>query len=85
MVIFFLATLAGSCPLDVPLPSSLKIEAAYARNDRSGHLGSLEADSGCYTNSDSSVTGILPNNSFSAALSSPDSRKGKISIFSMKY
>ncbi|KAK3930070.1 Folliculin-interacting protein 2 [Frankliniella fusca] len=71
-----ISTQAGSCPLDVPLPSSLKIGATFARNDRSGHLGSLEADSGCYTNSDSSVPGMLPNSSFNATLSSPDSRKG---------
>lgn len=71
-----ISSLAGSCPLDVPLPSSLKIGTVFARNDRSSHLGSLEADSGCYTNSDTSVTGILPNGSYNAALSSPDSRKG---------
>lgn len=73
-----LATASGSCPLDVPLPSSLSLGTSqvFARNYRLGHLGSLEADSGCCTNSDCSRPGTQPSGSFNIALASPDSRKG---------
>lgn len=47
------------------------------RNDKAGYLGSLEGDSGCYTNSDASLSGAHHYNSFTTGLASPDSCKGE--------
>lgn len=66
----------------MPLPSSFTLGASQIleKNDRTGHLGSLGADSGCYTNSDCSAAGLPSNSSFNAGLGSPDSRKGSLNL-----